>query len=93
MTFSAAPPVRYPHVYGINMPTAGELVAHDRSIEQIRQILGCDHLVYLGVEDMRAAITESTDIADLEMSCFTGEYITGDITPEYLDYVAAEQES
>lgn len=90
---SAAPPVRYPHVYGINMPTAGELVAHDRSIEQIRQILGCDHLVYLGVEEMRAAITESTDIADLEMSCFTGEYITGDITPEYLDYVAAEQES
>lgn len=90
---SAAPPVRYPHVYGINMPTAGELVAHDRSIEEIRQILGCDHLVYLGVEDMRHAIIESTDIQDLEMSCFTGEYVTGDVTEEYLAYVAGEQES
>lgn len=90
---SAAPPVRYPHVYGINMPTAEELVAHDRTVEEIAEVLGCDHLVYLPVEAMREAITEGTDIDDLEMSCFTGDYITGDVTEEYLEYVAGNQES
>lgn len=90
---SAAPPVRYPHVYGINMPNAEELVAHGRTVEEIAEVLGCDHLVYLGVQDMKEAIIAGSDVTDLEMSCFTGEYITGDVTPEYLAYVAGDQES
>ncbi|WBL20427.1 amidophosphoribosyltransferase [Citricoccus sp. NR2] len=90
---SAAPPVRYPHVYGINMPNAEELVAHNRSVEDVRKILGCDHLVYLGVEDMAEAIMADTDWDGLEMSCFTGEYVTGDVTEEYLEFVAGDQES
>lgn len=90
---SAAPPIRYPHVYGINMPNAEELVAHNRSVEQVRELLGCDHLVYLGVDDMREAITAGTDLEKLEMSCFTGEYVTGDVTEEYLEYVASDQQS
>lgn len=90
---SAAPPVRYPHVYGINMPNAEELVAHGRTVEEIRQVLGSDHLVYLGVEDMAEAIMAGSDWDGLEMSCFTGEYVTGDVTEEYLAYVAGDQES
>jgi amidophosphoribosyltransferase len=88
---SAAPPVRYPHVYGINMPSRKELVAAGRSIPEIATELGADHLVYQEVADMEAAILEGSDIAGLEMSCFTGEYITGTVTPEYLDWVERNQ--
>jgi amidophosphoribosyltransferase len=88
---SAAPPVRYPHVYGINMPTRSELVAAGRSIPEIATELGADHLVYQEVADMEAAILEGTDIAGLEMSCFTGDYVTGAVTPEYLDWVERNQ--
>lgn len=90
---SAAPPVRYPHVYGINMPNAHELVAHDRTVEEIREVLGCDHLVYLGTDDMVEAIMADTNWDGLEMSCFTGEYVTGDVTEEYLEFIAEAQES
>ncbi|MGO2170056.1 MAG: amidophosphoribosyltransferase [Micrococcaceae bacterium] len=90
---SAAPPVRYPHVYGINMPNPEELVAHNRTIDEVREILGCDHLVYLGIDDMAEAIMAGTDWDGLEMSCFTGEYVTGDVTEEYLEFVAGDQES
>jgi len=88
---SAAPPVRYPHVYGINMPTRHELVAAGRSIPEIARELGADHLVYQEVADMEAAILEGTGIAGLEMSCFTGDYVTGAVTPEYLDWVERNQ--
>ena len=92
MTFtSAAPPVRYPHVYGINMPTRQELIAHDRKIPEIAQVLGADHLIYQEVEDMRSAITEGSNVTDLEMSCFTGDYVTGTVSPEYLAWVEANQ--
>jgi amidophosphoribosyltransferase len=83
--------VRYPHVYGINMPTRHELVAAGRSIPEIATELGADHLVYQEVADMEAAILEGTDIASLEMSCFTGDYVTGTVTPEYLDWVERNQ--
>jgi glutamine phosphoribosylpyrophosphate amidotransferase len=53
---SAAPPVRYPNVYGIDMPTKGELVAHDRTIEQIRELIGADALIYQDVDAMKRAI-------------------------------------
>ena len=85
---SAAPPVRYPHVYGINMPSRHELVAHGRTIPEIAEELGADHLVYQEVEDLKAAILEgSPDVEDLDMSCFDGRYVTGTVTEEYLEWV------
>ncbi len=85
---SAAPPVRYPNVYGIDMPTKDELVAHNRTVEQIREIIGCDALIYQDVDAMKAAIFKlapKTDAANLpvtgfDASCFDGVYVTGDIT-------------
>jgi len=92
VTFSsAAPPVRYPHVYGINMPSRQELVAAGRTIPEIAQELGADYLVYQEVSDMRDAIIEGSDVTDLEMSCFTGEYVTGAVDDEYLAWVEANQ--
>lgn len=88
---SAAPPVRYPHVYGINMPSRSELVAHNRKIPEIALELGADRLIYQEVEDMKQAIIQGSDVTDLEMSCFTGEYVTGTVTPEYLDWVERNQ--
>jgi amidophosphoribosyltransferase len=88
---SAAPPVRYPHVYGINMPSRQELIAHGRKIPEINTELGSDHLIYQEVADMQAAILEGSPITALEMSCFTGEYVTGTVTPEYLAWVEKTQ--
>ncbi len=88
---SAAPPVRYPHVYGINMPSRHELVAHGRRIPEIAIDLGADYLIYQEVADMQAAILEGSDVSALEMSCFTGEYVTGSVTPEYLAWVEKNQ--
>jgi len=90
---SAAPPVRYPHVYGINMPSRHELVAHGRTIPEIAEELGCDYLVYQEVEDLKAAIMEGTDLVDLDMSCFDGRYVTGTVSEEYLAWVEGSQES
>lgn len=90
---SAAPPVRYPHVYGINMPTRHELVAHGRSIPEIAEELGADYVVYQEIADLKAAILEGSDVDDLDMSCFDGRYVTGTVTEEYLDWVENSQES
>lgn len=88
---SAAPPVRYPHVYGINMPSRQELIAHDRKIPEIARELGADHMIYQEVVDLQAAITEGTSISELDLSCFTGEYVTGTVTEEYLEWVEQTQ--
>ncbi|CAN5323090.1 amidophosphoribosyltransferase [soil metagenome] len=88
---SAAPPVRFPHVYGINMPSRQELVAHGRKIPEIATELGADYLIYQEVADMQAAILEGSNVEALEMSCFTGEYVTGTVTPEYLAWVEQNQ--
>ncbi|MDQ1583850.1 MAG: amidophosphoribosyltransferase [Microbacteriaceae bacterium] len=89
---SAAPPVRFPHVYGINMPSRAELIAAGKKIPEIALELGADNLIYQEVSDMRDAILEGqTAVTDLEMSCFTGEYVTGTVTPEYLDWVERTQ--
>ena len=78
---SAAPPVRYRNVYGIDMPRASDLVAHDRTIEEIEAKIGCDKLIYQDLDAMRAAINKlNTDIKGFEASCFDGQYITGDIS-------------
>ncbi|RZJ01462.1 MAG: amidophosphoribosyltransferase [Rubrivivax sp.] len=77
---SAAPPVRYPNVYGIDMPTKDELVAHGRTVEEIRQIIGCDELIYQDVDGMKRAIGSlNPKIHGFDASCFDGVYVTGDI--------------
>jgi amidophosphoribosyltransferase len=88
---SAAPPVRYPHVYGINMPSRQELIAHGRKIPEIARELGADHMIYQEVADLQAAITQGTSIEQLDMSCFTGDYVTGTVTEEYLAWVEKTQ--
>jgi len=90
---SAAPPVRYPHVYGINMPSKSELVAAGRTIPEIAREIGADHLIYQEVEDLKAAIIEGSEVTELDMSCFTGEYVTGSVDSEYLDWVENNQAS
>ncbi|WP_428852552.1 amidophosphoribosyltransferase [Imbroritus primus] len=83
---SAAPPVKFPNVYGIDMPTRGELVAYGRTDEEIARIIGADLLVYQDVEDMKQAVRDINPALDqFEASCFDGHYITGDIDEAYLD--------
>ncbi len=80
---SAAPPVRYPNVYGIDMPTKNELVAHGRSVDEIRQIIGCDALIYQDVDAMKKAIGSlNPSLAGFDASCFDGVYVTGDVTSD-----------
>ncbi len=83
---SGAPPVRYPNVYGIDMPTQSELIAGGgRSIESIRKEIGADALVYQTVEGMQRAVGSlNPEIKQFDCSCFDGIYVTGDVTPEYL---------
>ena len=83
---SAAPPVRYPNVYGIDMPTSTELVAHGRTVEEVRQIIGCDALIYQDVDAMKQAIGSlSTKLDGFDASCFDGVYVTGDIQAEDIE--------
>jgi amidophosphoribosyltransferase len=83
---SAAPAVRYPNVYGIDMPAASELVAADRSTEEVRRIIEADWLVYQDLEDLVKAVRhENADIEAFDTSCFSGNYVTGDVTRAYLD--------
>lgn len=85
---SAAPPVKFPNVYGIDMPTRGELVAHGRTDEEVAKIIGADYLIYQDVGDLRRAVRDiNPSLEGFEASCFDGDYITGDVTPEYLDAI------
>jgi amidophosphoribosyltransferase len=78
---SAAPPVRFPNVYGIDMPTKEELIAHQRSIEEIRQFIGADALIYQDVDAMKRVVGAlNPAIKSFEASCFDGVYITGDVS-------------
>ncbi|KPF49358.1 amidophosphoribosyltransferase [beta proteobacterium AAP121] len=80
---SAAPPVRFPNVYGIDMPTKEELIAHGRSVEEIRQYIGADALIYQDVDAMKRVVAAlNPKIKTFEASCFDGVYITGDVTAE-----------
>lgn len=82
---SAAPPVRHPNVYGIDMPAANELIAHDRSIDEIAAEIGADWLIYQDLEDLVACSREGNPHIDtFECSVFDGRYITGDIDAGYL---------
>ncbi len=82
---SAAPPVRFPNVYGIDMPTPNELVAHDRTVDEVRATIGCDALIYQDVDAMKQAIGSINPALDgFDASCFDGVYVTGDITVEQI---------
>jgi amidophosphoribosyltransferase len=86
---SAAPPVRYPNVYGIDMPAASELIANGRSVEEVQELIGADRLIYLDLHGLvRSVRHDNSAITEFDTSCFSGEYVTGDITPEYLAKLA-----
>jgi len=83
---SAAPPVKFPNVYGIDMPTRNELIAYGRSEDEVCREITADALVYQDVEDLKRSISAANPILkSFEASCFDGHYITGDISNEYLD--------
>lgn len=87
---SASPAVIYPNVYGIDMPTAKELIAHGRTHEEVCREIGADWLIYQDLEDLIAASAEgNASVTQFDCAVFTGEYITGDVTQEYLDKLAA----
>ena len=81
---SAAPPVRYPNVYGIDMASHDEFVAHNRSVEEITKIIGADWLIYQDLDDLIAAVQRGNKtIKNFDCSCFNGDYITHDIDDDY----------
>ena len=85
---SAAPEVRFPNVYGIDMPNANELIAHGREVDEIRKLIGADGLIFQDLSDLIAAVQEENpDINQFECSVFDGVYITKDIDQGYLDYL------
>ena len=90
---SAAPPVMFPHVYGIDMPTRAELIATGRTAAQIAEEIGADAVIYQDLPDLITACREASGgkIQEFETSCFDGNYITGDITDEYLDQLEAKR--
>jgi amidophosphoribosyltransferase len=91
---SAAPPVRFPNVYGIDMPTTAELIAHDRSIEEIRQFIGADALIYQDVAAMKKVVKTLNPALDgFEASCFDGVYITGDVSAAEFSEMAAQRKA
>ena len=83
---SASPPVKYPNVYGIDMPTKHELIANGKEIEEIREELGADALFYQHLDDLVWAAKEGNpEIEAFDCSCFDGDYITGSVSDDYLD--------
>jgi amidophosphoribosyltransferase len=84
---SAAPPVRYPNIYGIDMPSTDELVAHGRTEAEVEKLLGCDWLIYQDIADLEAAVSgPKHKLARFDSSCFTGEYVTG-VEPGYFERI------
>ncbi|MGZ5050938.1 MAG: amidophosphoribosyltransferase [Methylobacter sp.] len=87
---SAAPPVRHPNVYGIDMPAAVELIAHDRTEDEVCEAIGADRVIYQELNDLIEAVRKGNqDIGHFDTSCFSKEYITGDIDDDYLDRIEA----
>lgn len=85
---SAAPPIRYPNVYGIDMPAAAELIAHGRSEEEVCRAIAADRLIYQDLDDLVSAVSKGAKfIGRFDCSVFTGEYVTG-LSPGYLDHLA-----
>jgi amidophosphoribosyltransferase len=91
---SAAPPVKFPNVYGIDMPTRSELIAHGRTEEEVCREITADALVYQDIEALKRSITDVNPmLKKFEASCFDGDYITGDISRDYLDRIEFAREN
>ena len=87
---SAAPPVRYPNVYGIDMPSANELIAHGRDEDEICELIGADWLIYQDIDDLVTCSREGNpEITDYDCSVFNGSYTTGDVNQDYLERIEA----
>ncbi|MGA1741846.1 MAG: amidophosphoribosyltransferase [Pseudohongiellaceae bacterium] len=83
---SAAPPVRYPNVYGIDMPAVSELIAHNKTVEEIQNLIGADWLIFQDLDDLIASCAEGSILPmDFECSVFNGKYVTNDVSKEYLE--------
>lgn len=83
---SAAPQVRYPNVYGIDMPTHNELIAYERNDAEIAEVIGADGVIFQKLEDLKSSISDvNPELVNFDASCFDGKYITGDVSKEYLD--------
>lgn len=82
---SAAPPVRCPNVYGIDLPAASELIANGRTVAEIQELIGADRLIYQDLQGLIRSVRHgNSSITEFDTSCFSGEYVTGDVTDEYL---------
>ncbi|MCV6612738.1 MAG: amidophosphoribosyltransferase [Amphritea sp.] len=89
---SAAPAVRYPNVYGIDMPSADELIAHGRTDDEVGTEIGCDWMLYQDLDDLKDCVLAGNDaVAGFDASVFDGNYVTGDIDQNYLDRIDAER--
>jgi amidophosphoribosyltransferase len=89
---SAAPPVKYPNVYGIDMPSASELIAHGRTINEVCELIGADGLIYQDLEDLVSTAGEwNHEVQSFDCSVFDGRYVTGNISQEYLDHVERQR--
>ncbi len=89
---SAAPPVRHANVYGIDMPTRDELIASGRTDEEIAREIGCDALIYQELDALIGDVRSvNPAVTHFETSCFSGHYITGDVTPAYLESLEAQR--
>ena len=89
---SAAPPVRYANVYGIDMPAASELIANGRNVEEIQELIGADRLIYQDLHGLvRSVRHDNSTITEFDTSCFSGEYVTGDVTEKYLNELEARR--
>jgi amidophosphoribosyltransferase len=87
---SAAPPIRYPNVYGIDMPAASELIAHGRTDDEVAEAIGADRIIYQDLDDLIACVRKGNPkLSRFDCSVFNGEYVTGDITPDYLSHIEA----
>ena len=86
---SAAPPVKHPNVYGIDMPSADEFIAHDRDVANIAKELGIDWLIYQDLDDLIDAVRDGDNERRFDTSCFDGHYVTGDVAKAYLSYINA----
>jgi amidophosphoribosyltransferase len=91
---SAAPPVRFPNVYGIDMPTRAELIAAHRSEEEVGREIGADALIYQDLEELKDAVRRANPrLANFETSCFDGIYVTGDVTTDYLRAIELQRDA
>lgn len=89
---SAAPAVRYPNVYGIDMPSVHELIAHNRTTEEVAKLIGCDWLIYQDLEDLKEAVRfEGSNLKEFDCAVFDGHYVTGDVNAAYLHHIEEER--